>query len=47
MYAFVVFIKDKETNKKKYKERFTIVDNETGETFDMNSKLLEKIFYNK
>lgn len=45
-YLFV-FVKDKETKKKKYKERFTIVDNETGETFDMNSKLLEKIFDSK
>ena len=45
-YLFV-FIKDKDNKKKKYKERFTIVDNETGETFDMNSKLLEKIFENK
>ena len=45
-YLFV-FIKDKDNKKKKYKERFTIVDNETGETFDMNSKLLEKIFDNK
>ena len=45
-YLFV-FVKDKETKKKKYKERFTIVDNETGETIDMNSKLLEKIFDSK